>query len=209
MIVAVVQSRPVFGRKARNVDRLFELIDGCPAELYVLPELCATGYRFRDAAEAAGLADPADGGLVRRFVGKARERNAAIVFGFAERSPRGVFNAALLVTPDGPAGLYRKTHLFSRERELFLPGDTGFNVFPFRGVGIGLAVCFDWLFPEAFRTLALKGADLVAHPSNLVLPYCQRADFARAVENRVWSSPPTGWGWSGGAGSGSGSPAGA
>jgi predicted amidohydrolase len=56
----------------------------------------------------------------------------------------------------------------------------------FRGLRVGLAICFDWIFPESFRTLALMGADLVAHSANLVLPYCQRVDFARAVENRVY-----------------------
>jgi len=51
---------------------------------------------------------------------------------------------------------------------------------------VGLAICFDWFFPESFRTLALKGAVIVAHCSNLVLPYCQRADFAAAVQNRIF-----------------------
>jgi predicted amidohydrolase len=49
-----------------------------------------------------------------------------------------------------------------------------------------MAICFDWFFPESFRTLALKGADIIAHCSNLVLPYCQTADFAAAVQNRVF-----------------------
>jgi predicted amidohydrolase len=48
-------------------------------------------------------------------------------------------------------------------------------------------VCFDWFFPEAARTLALKGADLIAHPANLVLPYCPEAMRTRCLENRVFA----------------------
>jgi predicted amidohydrolase len=47
-------------------------------------------------------------------------------------------------------------------------------------------ICFDWIFPEAARSLALQGADLIAHPSNLVLPYCHAAMATRALENGVF-----------------------
>ena len=52
---------------------------------------------------------------------------------------------------------------------------------------IGLMVCFDWFYPESVRTLALKGADIVAHPSNLVLPHCPDAMITRCLENRVFA----------------------
>ncbi|GAG96559.1 unnamed protein product, partial [marine sediment metagenome] len=47
--------------------------------------------------------------------------------------------------------------------------------------------CFDWFFPETFRSLALLGADIIAHPANLVLPYCQRAMITRCLINRVFA----------------------
>jgi predicted amidohydrolase len=50
-----------------------------------------------------------------------------------------------------------------------------------------MMICFDWFFPEVARSLALDGAQIIAHPSNLVLPWCQRAMFARSVENHVFS----------------------
>jgi len=49
-----------------------------------------------------------------------------------------------------------------------------------------MAICFDWFFPESFRTLALKGADIIAHCSNLVMLSCQQADFVAAVQNRIF-----------------------
>jgi len=50
-----------------------------------------------------------------------------------------------------------------------------------------MMICFDWFFPESARTLALKGAQLILHPSNLVMPYCQDAMITRSIENRVFS----------------------
>ena len=48
-------------------------------------------------------------------------------------------------------------------------------------------ICFDWRFPETARTLALLGADLIAHPSNLVLTHCPQAMITRCLENRVFA----------------------
>jgi predicted amidohydrolase len=194
MRVAIVQNQPAFGEPLDNARRLAAQMeaeaalhpDDRPA-LYVLPELCCSGYQFTSRAEALSLAEGAEGGPSIDILSDcARRLDAAIVFGFPERAGEGLYNSALMVGPGGTIGLYRKTHLFYKEKIIFDPGDTGFRVFPWRGAMIGLAVCFDWFFPEAFRTLALRGADLIAHPANLVLPYCQRADFARAVENRVY-----------------------
>jgi 5-aminopentanamidase len=50
-----------------------------------------------------------------------------------------------------------------------------------------MMVCFDWFFPESARMLALKGAQVICHPSNLVLPYCQTAMVTRCLENRVFA----------------------
>lgn len=48
-------------------------------------------------------------------------------------------------------------------------------------------ICFDWFYPEAARALALQGADIIAHPSNLVLPHCPESMVTRCLENRVFS----------------------
>ncbi|MDP3112822.1 MAG: nitrilase-related carbon-nitrogen hydrolase, partial [Thermodesulfovibrionales bacterium] len=52
---------------------------------------------------------------------------------------------------------------------------------------IGVMICFDWFFPESARTLALRGADIIAHSSNLVLPYCPDAMVTRCLENTVFA----------------------
>jgi predicted amidohydrolase len=91
------------------------------------------------------------------------------------------------IGPTGVVGLYRKVHLFDREHLFFEPGNLGFPVFPLRFGIVGIMICFDWFYPESARTLALNGADIIAHPSNLVMPYCPDAMVTRCVENRVFA----------------------
>lgn len=187
MKTVLIQNNPVFGEKNKNTEVLFSMMEKKEGDIYILPELAFTGYQFRDKAELISLSDEINSSFINVFAEKSKELNAAIVFGFAENDGNDkIYNSSIMVTPEGNRHIYRKTHLFYREKELFIPGNTGFNVFDFRGAKIGLAVCFDWIFPESFRTLALKGAHIIAHSSNLVMPYCQKADYARAVENRVF-----------------------
>jgi predicted amidohydrolase len=93
----------------------------------------------------------------------------------------------VITGPDGFIGVYRKTHLFFEEKIFFAPGDTGFRVWDTRIGRIGIIVCFDWFFPEAMRSLALMGAEIVAHPANLVLPYCPQSMPVRCLENKVFA----------------------
>ncbi|MEK6581475.1 MAG: nitrilase-related carbon-nitrogen hydrolase, partial [Nitrospirota bacterium] len=98
-----------------------------------------------------------------------------------------LYNSAILTGPDGFMGVYRKTHLFYEEKLWFSAGDTGFKVWQTLIGNIGVMICFDWFFPESARTLALRGADIIAHSSNLVLPFCPDAMVTRCLENRVFA----------------------
>jgi len=187
--VAAVQFQPRFGEVEDNLRRAAELVRANPgAAVYVLPELFTTGYLFRDRAEARALAEPAaEGPTLRTLAQLARELDAVFVAGFAEREGDCVYNSAMVVSSSGLVGVYRKTHLFLDEKDWFDPGDTGFRVFEVGGVRLGVLICFDWVFPEAARVLALEGADILCHPANLVLPYAQSAMRIRAIENRVFT----------------------
>ncbi|MCK5807465.1 nitrilase [bacterium] len=187
MKVCIIQNNPLFGKEEQNIEELHQLLSEAPqSELYILPELAYTGYQFIDREELAHFAQSIDE-AASHFIEIAKEKDAAIVFGFPEKGEDGtLFNSSMMLYPDGKKKVYRKTHLFYRETELFDAGDSGFFITSFRGVNIGLAICFDWFFPESFRTLAKLGADLIAHSSNLVMPYCQQANFTRAIENRVY-----------------------
>ncbi|MBI3586564.1 MAG: acyltransferase, partial [Ignavibacteriales bacterium] len=106
---------------------------------------------------------------------------------FAEKAGK-IFNSAALVGPSGLIGVYRKIHLFDREHLFFTPGDLGFPVFDLPFGKIGIMICFDWIYPESARSLVLKGAQLIAHPSNLVLPHCPDAMVTRCLENRIFAA---------------------
>ncbi len=187
MRVAVVQTNPVFGAVEENVRNAIALMETTEADLYILPELFNTGYNFVDRAEAERLAEDTSGftsDLMSAFV---RRNSCYVVYGFVEKSTE-VYNSALLVGPYGMMGLYRKVHLYNRENLFFAPGDLGFPVFNLPIGRIGIMICFDWMYPESMRSLALKGAQLVAHPSNLVLPNCPDGMITRCLENRIFSA---------------------
>ncbi|MBI5234690.1 MAG: acyltransferase [Deltaproteobacteria bacterium] len=192
MKAGFVQTSPRFGDIRWNVDdaveRIRALCGSTGATLVALPELFSTGYQFKSAKEALDLAEDASAGYAAKRLGEAaKELGVFIVAGFAEKSGRKVYNSAVLIGPKGRVGTYRKAHLFSNEKKIFSPGDTPFEVYKAGRARVGMMICFDWLFPEAARTLALKGADIICHPSNLVLPYCPAAMITRSLENRVYA----------------------
>lgn len=185
---AIFQFAPVFGEVKQNLARVEAALSSSSADLVVLPELFNTGYQFTSAEEARVLSEEVPGGATtQRLMGLSQERSLYIAAGIAEHSGGRIFNSAVLTGPDGFIGVYRKTHLYFEENLWFDPGDTGFKVWDTRIGRIGLMVCFDWFFPESARTLALMGADIIAHPSNLVLPFCPDAMITRCLENRVFA----------------------
>lgn len=188
MRVGFLQFKVEFGKPELNKDKVSQLIGSNHFDLLVLPELCFSGYFMSSRQEAFQLSEPFGNGPSFEFASQlAKQGNGAVVFGFPERDGDRVFNSAAMICPDGKNYLYRKSHLFFREKEWFDPGDTGFKVFEFRDARIGMMICFDWQFPESSRTLMLNGADIICHPSNLVLPYCQDAMVTRCLENRIYA----------------------
>jgi len=186
--VVCLQTRPVFGERTRNLDAAARLLDGVEADLVVLPELFATGYSFRNRDEAADLAEEATGGpTVERLCALSERTGALVVGGFLERDGDRFFNAAAVAAGGRLVHVYRKLHLFGFEPDVFTPGDRELPVVEHDGLRVGVMICFDWIFPEAARVLALRGADVIAHPSNLVLQWCQRAMRTRALENGVYT----------------------
>jgi len=187
MRVGLYQNHPLFGATYRNVEDIIEALTPIHAELVVLPELFATGYQFVSRQEVEVLAEEVPSGKTcNRMTDLARDTGMTLVFGIAERQGSKVFNSAAVVSDHGFVGVYRKTHLFAEEKRWFDPGDTGFQIFDMGQAEIGVMICFDWWFPESARALALKGADIICHPANLVLPQCQRTMPAHSLLNGVF-----------------------
>ncbi|MFI5251871.1 MAG: nitrilase-related carbon-nitrogen hydrolase [Bacteroidota bacterium] len=187
MRIAIVQTSPAFGKVDSNVKEAISMMSVEQADLFVLPELFNTGYNFIDEKEVSSLAEPVDGATYQAISSYSHEHDCYIAYGIAEKADR-LYNSAILTGPDGLVGLYRKVHLFYRETLYFAPGNLGFPVFDLPIGKIGIMICFDWIYPEAARTLALKGAQLLVHPSNLVMPHCPDAMVTRCLENRVFAA---------------------
>ncbi|TXT58544.1 MAG: Nitrilase [Promethearchaeota archaeon] len=187
MKIGYVQTRPLFGKKEKNFEEVRSLLEEKTADLIVLPELFATGYTFTSKEEAQKLAEDKEGKTARFLKEISQKTNAVIVAGFAEKNRGKIYNASILVFKDEVIATYKKLHLYYKEKLWFSPGDRPLKVYKVKGMNIGMMVCFDWFFPEVARSLALKGAQIIAHPANLVLPYCQMAMKTRSLENRVFA----------------------
>lgn len=188
MRVAVVQMRPDFGDVKGNARRAAAMISSERADLYVLPELILSGYLFESREEAKELAQTPDDAVFDELASFAGSSGAAVVVGFAERSGEDLFNSSILIAPDGERTVYRKIQLFWNEKHIFEEGDAPPSVVEAAGARLGLMICFDWIFPEVARSLALLGAQVLCHSANLVLPYCQEAMVTRCIENRVFAA---------------------
>jgi predicted amidohydrolase len=118
---------------------------------------------------------------------KSLETGAIIVAGFIERDGMNYYNSSIIISSGSVIGMYRKLHLFNKEKLFFTPGNYPLKVYIINGWKIGMMICFDWIFPEVSRVLALEGAQIIAHPSNLIMPFCQKAMVTRCLENRIFA----------------------
>jgi len=186
--VGFYQFYPRFGKVEKNLETVVGKLKNVKSDLIVLPELTFTGYNFRDKAELLPLAEaPASSKIVNALVKLCARKNMYIVSGFAEKEGDQLYNSAVLLGPKGLIHIYRKIQLFRNEKNIFQPGNIPLQVHKIKNVNIGMMICFDWIFPEITRSLTLLGADIICHPSNLVLSYCQQSMFTRCLENNVFA----------------------
>jgi 5-aminopentanamidase len=190
--VAVAQLEPKLGEKERNLEACLARLEdaaGAGAELLVLPECALPGYMFASAEEALPFAEEIPGRSTAVLAEACRRLETHVVCGLLERDGDALRNAAVLVGPDGVLGTYRKTHLpFLGVDRFVSPGDE-LSVYDTPLGRIGIEICYDLRFPEVTRTLALAGADIVAHPTNFPLAARIQTELitvARAAENRVY-----------------------
>ncbi|RBM14789.1 hydrolase [Prauserella sp. PE36] len=194
--VACAQLAPRLGDLAENRARTLAAIHAArlrDAEVLVLPELASSGYVFADEAEARSVAVPARGPLLADWVRAAGE--LTVVAGFCELGDDGaLYNSAAVLDGEGVRAVYRKTHLWDRERLVFTPGELPPPVVRTKAGSLGVLICYDLEFPELPRTLALRGAELIVAPVNWPLvprPHGERPPevvqaMAAARTNRVF-----------------------
>ena len=190
--VAAVQMDVHIGENAKNADRIVEKLGQAAAggaDLVVFPECATSGYCFDSAEAAMPYAEPEDGPFVSRFAAACREEGVTGIAGFLERGDGVVHNSAVLATPDGAVVVYRKTHLPTLGIDRYVEPGPALPVYDTPVGKIGILICYDVRFPEAARTLGLRGADIIAVPTNWPIGAESSPDFitrARAWESRVF-----------------------
>jgi len=163
------------------------------ADLIIFPELVLTGYTIRDRIYE--LAETIPGPSTRKVENLAKLHNINIIYGMPEKSAKAnavIYNTAVLTTPKGTFGYYRKmylpTHSVFEEKRYFRQGYES-PTFATPIGKIGLIICYDIFFPETARLLRLKGTELIVCIS--ASPAVRRSFFetltaARAIENTVY-----------------------
>ncbi len=170
--VSCRQLRPRIADLATNVELSTAAVRSAideGADVIVLPELVTSGYSFASVDEVRSVAVPSSHPVFDGWATAIRDGrpSACVVAGFAEVAGDGtLYNSAALVDARGVRAVYRKTHLWDREKLWFTPGDTLPPVVETPSGRIGIAICYDLEFPELTRDLALRHADLVAVPTN-------------------------------------------
>lgn len=165
----------------------------CLPELFNVKPFCSESN-----VENFKLAELIPSGFTTSEMAKtAREEGIVVVGGIFEEERKGLYyNTVVILGPDGELiGKYRKSHIHEmpglwEEKFYFHAGNTGFQVFPTPfGVKIGVAICYDRDFPEAFSVLGLKGADLVFVPTltcDFARPRWETTLRAHALFNRYY-----------------------
>ncbi len=155
-----------------SAERLVREAAAGGARLVLLQELFETPYFCRtQRPEHLALARPVDGNpVVERFRSLARELGVVLPVSFFERAGQAHFNSIAIVDADGSLlGVYRKSHIPDgpgyQEKYYFTPGDTGFKVWGTAYGRIGVGICWDQWFPEAARSMALQGAEILLYPT--------------------------------------------
>lgn len=137
------------------------------ADVVVLPELVTSGYVFESAEEAAAVAIAPDHEIVREWAQRAADHDVVIAAGFAERGDDDrTYNSAAVLDSSGLRAVYRKLHLWDREKLWFAPGSEPPPVLDTRVGRVSVVICYDAEFPELTRMLALAGTDLLLVPTN-------------------------------------------
>lgn len=168
--VAAVRLAPRLGELAANRAASVAAIEraaAAGARLVVLPELCTSGYLFRDADEARQASEPVPGPTTEAWTAAAAATGTVVVGGVLERDSEGrLRNSAVVVDGSGVRACYRKLHLWGGEKAIFTAGDERPPVVRTAAGMIGVGVCYDLWFPEHVRDLAARGAEIVALPAN-------------------------------------------
>ncbi len=197
--IAAVQMDVQIGEIRHNLERVLGFLrdaarDG--ASLVVFPECALCGYCFSTIEEAQHYALASGNGRdlaepLHVFHETCRESGITGIVGFLEQGPQGrVYNAAIVAGPDmSVPHVYRKTHLPTLGADRFVTAGDSLDVVEVLGMRVAPMICYDIRFPEAARVVTLRGADIIALPTNWPEGAESAPEYvlrARARENGVY-----------------------
>lgn len=189
--IALVQMDPqradVVGNRQRIVAKLEEAAQN-GAQLVVFPECALSGYVFDSASEALPASESVPGETSEVLNAVCRRHNIHAIVGLLERDGDTLYNSALVASPQG-AQVYRKCHLPVLGIDRYVGSGQELPIFALPFARVGVLICYDIRFPEAVRSLTLRGADIVVVPTNWPQGADSAPEFltrARAWENRIY-----------------------
>ncbi|WP_426516005.1 nitrilase-related carbon-nitrogen hydrolase [Diaminobutyricibacter sp. McL0618] len=137
------------------------------ARVVVVPELATSGYMFDSVEEARSVAIRPSHPVFADWAAAVAPADGVAIGGFAEIRDDGlIYNSAAVVDASGVLAVYRKVHLWDKEKLIFTPGSVEPPVVDTPAGRLGVLICFDLEFPEFPRSLALRGAELIVAPTN-------------------------------------------
>jgi predicted amidohydrolase len=190
--IALVQMDPKIGDRARNRAAIVAGIEraaGAGARLVVFPECALSGYVFDSAAAAAPAAETVPGETTEAVAEACRKHGVYAIVGLLERVDDALYNSAFVAGPSGLVANYRKCHLPVLGIDRYVGRGEELPVIELPFARIGILICYDVRFPEAARSLTLRGADVIVVPTNWPEGAESAPEFltrARAWENRVF-----------------------
>jgi len=191
MKVAAVQMDVKILEKERNLEKILANLEAAArsgAKLVVFPECALSGYCYASAEEAAPVAEEVPGPSTEKLAAAAKSLDCTAIVGLLEREGDRIYNAAAVIGPTGVLGTYRKIHLPYLGIDRFVAlGDKGFSVFATPHGKVGTNICYDCSIPEAGRVLKLRGAQVLAIPTNWPQgsDSWQHTPKVRATENHL------------------------
>ena len=187
--VAVAQMDIKLGDKETNLKKTAEIVSVASkqgADFVCLPEYFSTGSVPEQCSK---LAEPVPGYTVDKLGAIAKENGIYVVASILERADDKIYNTAVLIDPGGELlTKYRKMHLFMEEQAYIAQGGE-YSIVDTEFGKVGLMICYDAIFPEVARRLALQGVSIIFMPANWpdpFLPQWRLATSARALDNQIW-----------------------
>jgi predicted amidohydrolase len=202
IVVSAIQITAVDGEKDATVERMMRYLDVAGergSKLVVLPEVW-TGLGYSTKTFHKEIAEAIPGPTTRLLAEKAKRFGMTIIGSMYEKLGERYYNSSPVIAPDGQIlGKYWKTHLFDAPNRTDIASgiresdrvDAGSELPVYQtNVGpVGVSVCSDLRFPEVYRELALKGANVIVCASAFLSPRFDHWEFflrARAAENQCW-----------------------